>query len=242
MIESNIIEIFSSIQGEGQYVGYRQIFVRFSGCNLKCAYCDTKFRKQKYCEAETHAGSEKFMKIINPVSADKVVDVITRLSKEVPTHAVSFTGGEPLLQSEFIKKITPRINTKIALETNGTLFNELADIIDFVDIVSMDIKLPSVVGKDLFEHHRIFIKIANKKDLYIKIVLSNESTKEELLKAFQMIAAISEDIPLIIQPVTPIADVKPASAEKILSCQAMASKYLREVRVIPQTHKMLNLL
>ena len=42
MIETNIIEIFSSIQGEGKYVGYRQVFIRFSGCNLHCTYCDTK--------------------------------------------------------------------------------------------------------------------------------------------------------------------------------------------------------
>ena len=242
MIETNAIEIFSSIQGEGKYVGYRQIFVRFSGCNLKCAYCDTKFRKQKYCNVEHYAGSGKFIKVINPLSEDKVVDFIQRLAKDVPTQAVSFTGGEPLLQSEFIKAISPRISTKIALETNGTLYNELLNIIDFIDIVSMDIKLPSVVGKDLYEYHRIFIKIANKKDLYVKIVLSDESTKEELLKAFQMIASISEDIPLILQPVSPVGEVKPASGEKILSSQALASKYIRDVRVIPQTHKMLNLL
>ena len=244
MIETNLIEIFSSIQGEGKYVGYRQVFVRFSGCNLKCSYCDTKFRKQKYCNAENTAGSEKFIKLMNPVSANKVTDVIQKLIKEVPTHAVSFTGGEPLLHGEFIKAIAEQINTdtKIALETNGTLFNELENIIGFVDIVSMDIKLPSVVGKELFDHHRRFIEVAKNKDLYVKVVISNDSTEEELFTAFKTVSSVSEDIPLIIQPVTPIGEIKPASSRKILSCQALAAKYLKDVRVIPQTHKVINVM
>lgn len=242
MIETNVIEIFSSIQGEGKYVGYRQVFVRFSGCNLHCNYCDTKFRRQKYCNTELSAGSGKFAKVNNPMSVDKVVNIIEMMTRETPTHAISFTGGEPLLQSKFIKSVAERIDNKIALETNGILFTELESIIDCIDIVSMDIKLPNVVGKDLFEHHRKFIEVAKSKDLYIKIVISNDSPEEELISAFQMISSISNDIPLILQPVTPIGSIKPASSEKILSSHTLASKYLNDVRVIPQTHKMLNLL
>ena len=176
------------------------------------------------------------------MSVDKVVNIIEMMTREIQTHAISFTGGEPLLQSKFIKSVAERIDNKIALETNGILFTELESIIDCVDIVSMDIKLPNVVGKDLFEHHRKFIEVAKGKDLYIKIVISNDSPEEELISAYQMIASISNDIPLILQPVTPIGSIKPASTEKILSSQALASKYLNNVRVIPQTHKILNLL
>ena len=240
MIESaNLIEIFSSVQGEGKYVGCRQVFVRLTGCNLRCAYCDTKLRRQKYCNFETSAGSMKFYRIQNPISADKVADAVQFMINEVPTHSLSFTGGEPMLHCEFIKAVAKRINTKIFLETNGTLFNELERIIDCVDIISMDIKLPSVVGIDLLENHRRFMEIAKIKDLYTKIVISAETTTEEFLAAVQMIASISSDILLILQPVTPFNNVEAAAPDKLLSFQAAALKYLSDVRMVPQTHKMI---
>ena len=61
-MQENLIEIFSSIQGEGKYVGCRQIFVRFEGCNLACRYCDTENAPGAHptCQIETHAGSRSF--------------------------------------------------------------------------------------------------------------------------------------------------------------------------------------
>ena len=58
MMKSNLIEVFSSIQGEGKYVGCRQLFVRFSGCNLNCQYCDTTFSHNNFekCKIEKVAG------------------------------------------------------------------------------------------------------------------------------------------------------------------------------------------
>lgn len=240
MIDANLIEIFSSVQGEGKYVGYRQVFVRLTGCNLRCAYCDTKIRKQKYCNFETSAGSMKFYRIQNPITADKVADAVQAMINEVPTHSISFTGGEPMLHCDFIQAVAERVDAKIFLETNGTLFNELAKIIDCVDIISMDIKLPSVVGTDLLEIHRRFLEIAKAKDVYTKIVISAETTTEEFLKAVQMIASISKDILLILQPVTPFNKVSAAAPSELLSFQAQALQYLSNVRIIPQTHRLIN--
>ena len=242
MFKTNLIEIFSSIQGEGKYVGCRQVFVRLTGCNLRCTYCDTNFRKQEFCNIETSAGSMKFYKVNNPMTIDKVVDVIQTMIIEVPTHSISFTGGEPMLNGDFIKAIAKRIDMKIFLETNGTLFNELSSIIDDVDIISMDIKLPSVVGTDLFEHHRRFMEIAKAKDLYTKIVIANETSQEEFMMAVKTISSVSSDIMLILQPVTPVNEVEAAPADKLLSFQALALKYLNDVRVVPQTHKIINVL
>ena len=239
---TNLIEIFSSIQGEGKYLGCRQIFLRFADCNLKCAYCDTNFNRQEFFNVETSAGSMKFKKIINPISVDNVIEIIKKFSAEVPTHSISFTGGEPLMHADFIQAVADQIDLKIFLETNGTLYNELSKIIDSVDIISMDLKLPSVVGKNLFEEHRKFIETAQAKDLYTKIVISNETTQEEFLTAIETIADVSKDILLILQPVTPLNGIKAISAEKILSLQTLALKYLFDVRVIPQTHKIINLL
>ena len=242
MLEENLIEIFSSVQGEGKYVGCRQIFVRLTGCNLRCSYCDTKIRRQEFCNIETSAGSMKFRKIQNPISVDKVVEVIKIFSNEVATHSITFTGGEPMLHSKFIKAVSKSIDKKIFVETNGTLFNELEKIIDCIDIISMDIKLPSVVETDLFESHRRFMEIAKVKDLYTKIVITSGTTQEEFIKAVETIASVSKNILLILQPVTPINHVEIASPEKILSLQAIASEYLNDVRIIPQTHKLIEVL
>lgn len=236
----NLIEIFSSIQGEGKYVGCRQIFVRLSGCNLHCAYCDTNFNRADFCKVETQAGSMNFLEIKNPVNAEKVAEIIKNFNSQVPSHSVSFTGGEPLLHWKFILEVAELLKNcglKIFLETNGTLTKDFKKIFDAVDIVSMDIKLPGVIGENLFDLHKKFIEIAREKDLYIKIVVSAETSTEEFLDAVNL---IPKNILLIIQPVTPFGKIKKATAEKILFLQSLALKKISDVRVIPQTHRLIN--
>ncbi|MBR0289246.1 MAG: radical SAM protein, partial [Selenomonadaceae bacterium] len=164
---------------------------------------------------------------------------------EVPTQAVSFTGGEPLLHWQFVRDVADAVKkfgVKIFLETNGILPDELEKILDAVDIVSMDIKLPSVVGKNLFVLHEKFLRAAQDKDLCVKIVVTDETTAEEFFSAIDLVASIDPKIFLILQPVTPIKNVSAVSAEKILSFQAAALRKIKNVRVIPQTHKFINLL
>ena len=240
---ANLIEIFSSIQGEGKYVGCRQIFVRLSECNLNCAYCDTNFKRAEFCKIETAAGSMIIEQIKNPFTPAQVAAIINQFNIEVPTHSVSFTGGEPLLHWKFIRGVAEKIKStglKIFLETNGTLPAELSQIIDFIDIISMDIKLPSVAG-NYFDKHREFLKIAVQKDLYTKIVISAETTLEEFDEAINLIAEVSPEILLILQPVTPVKNVQAITARKILELQARALQKLKNVRVIPQTHRLINI-
>ena len=248
MDKADLIEIFSSIQGEGNYVGCRQVFVRFAGCNLHCNYCDTNFNEQEFCDFEISAGTMKFRQIRNPVTAEEVVGAVNALISEVSTHSISFTGGEPLLQFKFIENVIKRLMVahshcpKFFLETNGVLYKNLSKIIDLLDIISMDIKLPSVTNADFFDLHRKFIEIAKSKDLYIKIVVTNETTIEEFIAAVEMIASISRNISLILQPVTPVRKVQPIIPHNLLCFQKWALDYLDNVRVIPQTHKIINLL
>ena len=58
-----IKEIFTSVQGEGPYVGYKQLFIRFCNCNLKCNYCDTDFSGEEYEEFDTAGLLERIVRI-----------------------------------------------------------------------------------------------------------------------------------------------------------------------------------
>ena len=166
MSEANVLEIFSSAQGEGKYLGCRQIFVRLADCNLRCEYCDTNFERAEYCRVESSAGTMEFEMEKNPLSVERAVALIKKLAA-VPTQAVSFTGGEPLLNWQFVGEVARAIKNfgvKIFLETNGTLAAEFEKISDAVDIVSMDIKTA-----DLFEVHEKFLRAAHGKDLWWRV-------------------------------------------------------------------------
>ena len=146
-MKGKISEIFDSIQGEGLYLGERQIFVRFFGCNLGCKFCDTK--PGRFIEYEPQ----------------ELLEEIKLYPKDC--HSISFTGGEPLVQKDFLKEVlglTKKQGYINYLETNGTLSDALNEVIEYLDIVAMDLKLPSSTGLEYFwEAHSKFLKIASAK-------------------------------------------------------------------------------
>ena len=242
MSNAPVVEIFSSAQGEGKFVGCRQVFVRLADCNLNCNFCDTNFTRTNFCRVETSAGSMTFRDEKNPLDALHVAALIKTFCDEVPTHSISFTGGEPLLHADFIAEVAALTDAKIFLETNGTLVDEFKKISAAVDFVSMDIKLPSVVGRDLFDVHEKFLRAAVDKDLCVKIVVTGSTTDEEFLSAIELVANVDEKIFVVLQPVTPVNNVPAVDAKKILQRQATALRRLRNVRIIPQTHKSIDVL
>lgn len=215
---SEIKEIFTSIQGEGLYVGEKQIFVRFSRCNLNCKYCDTKF-----LNGEKYSPVELYNKL-----------------KQNPCGTISLTGGEPLLEADFLKDFLQKykniLNKKIYLETNGTLYNELIKIIDFVDTVSMDIKLKSATGQEnRFDENEKFLSAASKKEAFIKVVFDNNILKEEIKKVIE-IAKQNNNI-IVLQPKMPIdRDID------LIKIYNLFYDFYKNVRLIPQTHKFLNIM
>ena len=239
----NLIEIFSSAQGEGSYIGQRQVFVRFEGCNLKCRYCDTAHTvgSHSYCAVETLRAEEPEILVKNPVSDEVAANHIQKLLDKTPHHSVSFTGGEPLLHADFIAAVANRISVPVFLETNGTLPEELKRIISYVDIISMDVKPPSATGKKLWERHRDFLETAAEKDVYVKLVVTSDLAEEELTKVCRLVAGVRVDIPLILQPVTPCGGCLPPKAADLLAMQGYALRWLQDVRLIPQAHTMMGI-
>lgn len=223
MIKAHIKEVFTSIQGEGLWVGERQVFIRFSGCNLSCDFCDTKDAQIK--AKECHIFKEN---IENPID----IDILKIAIKKETFHSISLTGGEPLLQIDFIKGFLKDKEYIVYLDTNGTLFNEFEMIKERIDFVCMDIKLPSSTKqKPFWEEHKKFLK--NIKDGFVKVVITKDTTKDDFLHSVKIIEEIDPKIPLVIQ-----GDVE---FNRLFSFQKMALNNLSDVRIIPQVHKFLGI-
>ena len=224
-MNARILEIFHSTQGEGKYLGVPQVFVRFFECNMHCVWCDTP-----HSIGDTTRHYKEY-------TLDKIVAEVSGLWDKC--HSVSLTGGEPLMQADFINTLTPILRSlrmPVYLETNGVLPRELAQVIDGVDTIAMDIKLPSSTQcKPYWHEHEEFLKIAKKKDLFIKAVISSVTTKEDVLRAADLVSRITPDVPFILQP--NYFDMKDGAVAKCIELQSDCLKCLRDVRIIPQTHK-----
>jgi 7-carboxy-7-deazaguanine synthase len=218
-MKGRINEVFHSLQGEGLYAGEPQVFVRLYGCNLNCSYCDTPLRGFKEYEPQ-----ELFEQI---------------KSYKEPVHSVAFTGGEPLLQKDFLQEVmrlTTEAGYKNYLETNGTLFFELRDVIDHVHIVAMDLKLSSSTGMgNLWWMHRKFLQIASRKEVFLKAIVCEATLDEDFCEALGLIKEVLPGSVLVLQPNN--FQYGTLLAEKLVSYRKLGLEQGVEVRVIPQMHK-----
>jgi 7-carboxy-7-deazaguanine synthase len=220
-VKSRITEIFHSLQGEGMYLGEPTTFVRFAGCNLDCSYCDTPMAK---------AGN-KVIEMDLPEAAAKITGLTA------PGDFVSFTGGEPLLQAGFIAALVPGLKERgyrLYLETNGTLFKELAAIISGLDVVAMDIKPPSACGKDLWSIQQQFLQTAKDK-AFVKMVICSQTTADEVELAARMIAGVNKRLVFILQPAE---GANAPEMQTVRRYQALAGESLTNVSIIRQMHKL----
>lgn len=220
MNKVKIKEIFESIQGEGPYVGYKQLFIRFCNCNLKCNYCDTEF--------SSDVDFEEF----------DACSLAERVNAYRTVHSVSLTGGEPLLSSDFLKEFLPLVNKKIYLETNATLADQFLKVKPFINIVSADIKLESATGiKDSFKFHDKFFENCKGIETFSKIVFNDKITDDEILSCCELGKKYS--LELILQPEM---DGLKMTVSSDFSAQIL-DKFLtnyENVRLIPQVHKFLD--
>jgi len=149
-----VCEIFSSIQGESSFAGIPCTFIRLTGCNLRCSYCDT-----------SHAYYE---------GQEFTVDEVIREVQRTGINLVEITGGEPLLQNEahlLIKRLIDE-GYKVLVETNGS--QDIKNI-DKKAIVILDIKTPnSGMSKEMDFSNLDYIKSSDE----IKFVITNREDYE----------------------------------------------------------------
>ena len=180
-----INEIFYSLQGEGPDLGLPAIFVRLSGCNLSCDWCDT----------EHESGTE--------MTIDQVVKSVTQDGQWSHCKNVIITGGEPLIQDEcedLIKNLVVE-GRNVFVETNGTVYNpNIIGYCKFVvspklenieDIKSYYEKIQNWNGNAVFKFvigdyeefvkTKDFVKIMNLKNVYFMPKSSKDTSMKQLM-------------------------------------------------------------
>lgn len=228
-MKAKIMETFKSIQGEGKYAGVEQVFVRFFECNMHCAWCDTP-----HSIGDTTRHFKEF-------SLDELFNEVNGLWDAC--HSVSITGGEPLIQADFIKELLVRLksNGMISyLETNGVLPDELAKVIDDIDIIAMDIKMPSSTKcRAYWDEHKAFLTIARRKDVFVKTVVTSATSNEDLQRTIDVIGDVDRNILCILQP--DYFGMKNGAVKRCQEFYKTCVKSLNNVRILPQTHKFMKL-
>lgn len=219
-MQVDVKEIFESIQGEGLFAGDKQAFIRFTKCNLACKYCDTEFSVDRNSRT---------------LNEQEVFDLLKRFN----SNTVALTGGEPLLEADFIvsflSKYKNLLGKRILLETNGTLVFQLKRTIEYIDIVSADIKLESATGQDnKFDINDKFFEIAKRKKVYAKIIFDENIRDDEINSVVEL--ADKHNLLLILQPKMPMDDNLPL----LKIYDKFYDKY-KKVKLLPQIHKFLYL-
>ena len=172
-----IAELFYSIQGEGSLVGVPSVFIRTTGCNLRCSWCDTPYTSWQ------PEGTE--------LSLDEILDQV----RAFPARHAVVTGGEPLIQPEIVP-LTERLRgagLHITVETAGTVFQPVA-----CDLMSISPKLANSVPEGAWSarHDRLRIQpetlseLMRRYDYQLKFVIR---APEDLPEVRDLVAALAAD-------------------------------------------------
>ncbi len=164
-----IAELFYSLQGEGALVGVPSVFIRTSGCNLRCVWCDTPYTSW------------------SPEGADLSLDQILAEVQSYPARHVVVTGGEPMIAPEIIPLTESfrQLGLHITIETAGTVFKPVA-----CDLMSISPKLanstPVAEERWAAQHDRLrtdlgaLLQLVALYDYQLKFVVEAPSDLEEV--------------------------------------------------------------
>ncbi len=172
-------EIFASIQGESTYAGLPCVFVRMTGCNLRCVYCDTTYAYEE--------GRE--------MSEDEILKAVSKYGIKL----VEITGGEPLLQKDVLSLMERLIDNgfTVLLETNGS---ENIHDVDKRATIIMDIKTPK---SGMFERMDLMNLKYIKPNDEIKFVVMDREDYEwmrSFIKDYDLIDGLASKCKILISP------------------------------------------
>lgn len=231
---ARVSEIFTSIEGEGIFVGKKTMFIRLSGCHLKCRWCDTKYA------LPLDSGTD--------YQIDEIKDVIIKELRPF-TYKVNFTGGEPLLQTEavieladFIKKQT---NLKTYMESSCFDSELFSKVLPYIDICKIEFKTDdSNVVEDedydnllLNEIRCLELAVESNKATYIKIVVTNSTNLESFKNLVYNISKRIKPSDILGFIIQPSFGIDQPTVNKLLDTYDIVEPMFPEVRIIPQLHK-----
>ena len=256
MSEASVLEVFSSIQGEGAFVGQPQVFVRLAGCPLRCAWCDTPHSwivdGKRQARIVALAGQRT-----EPARAD-AERVATWVEEADPSGArpVSVTGGEPLLYPAFLVRLAAALAPRrVHLETAGAHPHALARLVGLVGHVSLDLKLPSdlappvaVAGegesapadeREWSVARRAALALVAETDACVKLPVAAGRAPADFEPLLADVAALAPRLPVFWQPITPVRDAAAPDGALLLALVARAEAHGLAARVVPQVHRLL---
>jgi len=191
-----ISEIFYSIQGEGMLTGVPSVFVRTSGCNLRCVWCDTPYTSW------------------SPEGSEMAIDDILAAIQEYPAQHAVVTGGEPMIAPNIVQ-LTQGIRQQdlhITIETAGTMFHPVA-----CDLMSISPKLENSTpherdgGKWAAQHERlryqpdVLKQLMSEYDYQLKFVVASRDDLKEIATMIEEIGADRSRVVLMPEGTTPEA-------------------------------------
>jgi 7-carboxy-7-deazaguanine synthase len=231
---ARVSEIFTSIEGEGIFVGKKTLFIRFSGCYLKCRWCDTKYA------LPLDSGTD--------YQIDEIKDLIIKELRPF-TYKVNFTGGEPLLQTEavieladFIRKHT---NLKTYMESSCFDSELFSKVLPYIDICKVEFKTDDSKVVEDEEYDNLIsneikcleLAVESNKATYIKIVVTNSTNLgsfKNLVYNISKKIKPSDILGFIIQP---SFGIDQPTVNKLLDTYDIVQPMFPDVRIIPQLHK-----
>jgi organic radical activating enzyme len=223
-----ISELFNSIQGEGKRTGYPSFFIRTNYCNLRC-----KFSDGNLCDTAYTSWFPEDKENMGDLDISNIIEEYRKFN----TNDIVITGGEPAMQAEELNELCQQLkklnkNIFITLETNGTIYDKFAELIDLISISpKLNSSVPySTEFEKMHSSNRLNIDSFKKFhlgfekglfDIQWKFVICNENDIDDILELQKSIGFKNENIFLMPEGIT---NVEISTKRKMVSGLCMKYK------------------